>query len=241
MVGLNLPQSWRCEIAAICTLRLCKNTLLLPSLSLSFSLSVVSPSSFCNEKVFVVKGRVDYLRRYKLLLLKEDTESTPPCGAIPQWRSSFWENEARFLVLECRAVKRRPVGSTLHEHLHCTKMLVTVCLVDPRLTPLKHCWCNKVGAFNKFYFPPLISASCYSFQHFPRRFCCDYNEGRKTEPECDELPFTHLMLDSQMAKRADTLYAFPLLLLSLLPPVRTESIFPLSPQASCGVNDSFSC
>lgn len=98
-------------------------------LYLSLSLSVVSPSSFCNEKVFVVKGRVDYLRRYKLLLLKEDTESTPPCGAIPQWRLSFWENEARF------AVKCRPVGSTLHEHLHCTKMLVTVCLVDPSLTP----------------------------------------------------------------------------------------------------------
>lgn len=121
--------------------------------------------------------------------------------------------------LECSAVKRGPVGSTLQENSHCTEKLGTVIRVDPLETLTN--W----GLTGDVFF----SVSCYSFEQLPKRFCCGYNEGRKTEPECDELPFTHLMLDSQMAKRADTLYAFPLLLLSLLPPVRTESTFPSFP------------
>lgn len=91
-------------------------------------------------------SRVDYRRRYKLLLLKEDTESTPPCGAIPQWRSCFWENEARFLVVECGVARpmgreHRSMGSTLHENLNCMRKLVNI-----KKSADLFCGFNKLGA-----------------------------------------------------------------------------------------------
>lgn len=142
---MNLPQSWRCEIAAICTLRQCKNASLFSSPTIS-----LSPSPLSHHPPFVMKryllSRVDYRRCYKLLLLKEDTESTPPCGAIPQWRSCFWENEARFLVVECRVARpmgreHRSMGSTLHENLNCMRKLVNI-----NKNADLFCGFNKLGA-----------------------------------------------------------------------------------------------